>query len=653
MTDTTVTSRARASAAFDRALMHPLACAATAVALILVFSWTFIANPGRVAPGDDPAFYTWRTESLLSEPPATILETTGPDDVLAGGYRVTTPVFGGLLRRLLGIAPETTTMILTVSIRVLIALLLGGFAFRHHRDPLAFHMVALGSASLLLTPPFFGYLDNLLCLMFLAASLFLLEAVRTSWAARAVFVVLLFLAGMTHPTTLVFFCLVLGAMAALRLITRRLDFASVVREDLPLLAAAAFAAVAVVAVWRLGAWGPGVSLSEAAVPPPASEDFFFTRLTDWIRALRPLLNGPLFAVGIVSLLVAGRRAGENELSRVALAWLLPLVGVFGFLAGLAYPYYRFFNTTLAWVLLVAFGAAVAARFFILRAERAGPIVLVGLVAIGAVFVTNFSSGYPRWNDPDEAWLTDAQQTDFRALRGALEESGDGRPVVFVIDADVTERVRIYGFMKFSANVARHALPHGYLDRGHVYLGDLANFLAGETTPGPNDDYRAISAATLADANSTSVGPVIVVPEVFNRTGANAALFDMVTRPRVVPPEVWTVSDGVVRSGDEVVGEAGPPPSGSPLRVVLVAAGLLLFCGVGLLALRGLLPGLGLAEALGLAPALAVAFLTVTGFVVLALARAPLSPALAWITVVLAAGAAALIGSRRGEPAVLR
>lgn len=648
MTRTILSPRARGPRGrAERALGHPVALVATAAALLLIFSWTFIVDPGRVAPGDDPAFYTWRTEALLSEEPATILDTTGPQDVLTGGYRVTTPVLGGILRRTLGIAPETTTIILTVGVRVLIALLLAGFAFRHREDPLVFHAVAFGSAGLLLTPPFFGYLDNLLCLLFLTSSLFFLERLRASWGARVVFFVLLFLAGLTHPTTLLFFCLVLGAMAALRLVTRRFDVKSVVHDDLPGLASAFLAAVAVVAVWRLGAWGPAVALSEAAVPPPAGADFFSARLGDWVAAMRPLLNGPLLVAGVAAVAAGDRRdLGENELRRVALVWLVPLVGVFGFAVGLAYPYYRFFNTTLAWVLLVGVGAAAAIRYFIARARTAGPVALVGVVGVAAVLVTNFASGYPRWNDADEAWLTAAQQTEFAAVRNALEQKGDGRPVVFVVDTSAAELVRVYGFMKLAANSSRHALPHGYLDRGHVYLGDVPAFLERRATPGPNDDYRALSQATLDDAPEEAMEPLVIVARSLNTSGANARLFDAGT-PR--PPRgVWIVSDASVTTGGNAVAPAPGAADASVARIAIAGAGLLLLCVIGALA-AARLPDVRVADVLGLVPALTMAFVTVTGFVVLAIARAPLSSPLAWWSVAVAAGGAWLLRMPREAP----
>ena len=641
MTRTILSPRAaRGRGGGERILAHPLAFAIVALSLLLAFSWTFIVHRGRAAPGDDPAFYTWRTEALLSEEPATVLEATGPQDVLAGGYRVTTPVLGGILRRTLGIAPETTTIILTVGIRVLIALLLAGFAFRHDRDPLVYHAVAFGSASLLLAPPFFGYLDNLLCLLFLTASLFFLEGLRTSWTARAVFFGLLFLAGMTHPTTLVFFCFVLGAMSLLRWFARGRDLKSVLRQDASRLVTAAAAALAVVAVWRVGAWGPAASLSEAAVPPPADESFFFTRLVDWVSAMDPVLNTPLLVVGLVTVVAAGRRSvGDDDLRLVSVAWLLPLVGIFGFVAGFAYPYYRLFNTTLAWVLLIGIGGAALARFFITRARTVGPLALVGILGIVTIFVANFASDYPRWDAADEAWLTSAQEAEFAAVRSALEEHGDDRPVVFVVDSTAEDRVRVYGFMKFSANVSRHGLPHGYLDRGHVYLGDVDRLLAGEATPGSNAAYREISEATLEDARAAGSRPVVIVAESFNRSGANAGLFDK--RPGVphVPPRgAWVVADGSVRAGREELAAAAGPDAGSPVRVLWTGAGLLLLLAVGAVAVR-VLPDASVADALGLVPALTIAFLTFAGFIVLAVVRAPLSTSVAWASVAAAAAGA--------------
>src|ERR671914_733377 len=175
MTDTAVTSESRrrepgagaGAAAIDRWLGHPLAFVATALVLFVIFGQTFVTNPDRVAPGDDPAYYTWRAEALLSEEPAQLLEIKGPRDVLAGGYRVSSIVVGGILRRVSDIHPFTYTILFTVSLRCLTALLLAGFAFRVRVLPFFFLWVYSGGGGFFLPPPFYGYLDNMLCLFFL------------------------------------------------------------------------------------------------------------------------------------------------------------------------------------------------------------------------------------------------------------------------------------------------------------------------------------------------------------------------------------------------------------------------------------------------------------------------------------------------------
>jgi hypothetical protein len=269
MSESTVASRPappsspaqRPESRLERALGSPVAFVATALILLVIFGQTFVTNPDRVAPGDDPAFYTWRTEALISETPADLLEIKGPRDVLAGGYRVASPIIGGLLRHVGNVHPFTYTIILTVSLRCLTALLLAGFAYRCRRDPLLFHSVAFASASLFLTPPFYGYLDNMLCLFLLASSLFFIAPSRDSWRARIVFGLFMLLSGLTHPTTTIIFFFVLCALAGVHLLVRKLDWHSVARDDGPVLLSGFVSLIAIYAIWKIGLWGESVSLS--------------------------------------------------------------------------------------------------------------------------------------------------------------------------------------------------------------------------------------------------------------------------------------------------------------------------------------------------------------------------------------------------------
>ena len=657
MASSTLTERVRprpglpSASRLDGWLGHPAAFLATTAILLLIFGWTFLANPGRPAPADDPAYYSWRTEALIANDPVTLLEATGPLDMYSGGYRVTTPVIASFFRELGGAALLTPTALLAVGLRVVIPLLLAGFAYRQRRDPLIFHAVAFGSASLLLTPPFGGYLDNVLTLFFLGASLYFIEPSRRSWPARLVFAGLLVLSGLTHPTTLAIFCVVLGAMAAARWIFRGFDLRSVLRDDGPLLASAFAAAVVTYLIWKVGIWGKSAPLSDAALPPPADAEFFKTRLGGWLEAMRPILNGPLFLLGAAGLLAAGKRAAEDELARVSIVWLAPLAGIFGFLAGVAYPYYRFFNTTLAWILLVGVGIYFAARWFLAVSARGGAstLALLGIVALAVVVGTNFTSGLEQshWNDVADAWLKPAQQGELQPVRALLAEQDPDSPVVFVVDDAALEEVRIYGFAKLAGNVTRYAVPAEMQDRTAYYLGSLDSFEAGQPSERDDDEYyRELSEASLDDVRKvleTAEGhaPVVVVPSVFNATGANAG--------RVEDGALVLTGSGTTQA---VADDLAPPEDedGSFLRIPIMLVVLALLGIPGWLLLKGTLPDAGLSDALGLVPALAAALLALCGVIVLAVARAPFGTGLQWAAFALALVLAGLVFWRgRGSP----
>ncbi|MDQ4143102.1 MAG: hypothetical protein M3198_05030, partial [Actinomycetota bacterium] len=631
-----------------RILGHPLAFLATAAILLALFGWTFVANPDRVAPTKDPAYYTWRTETLISESPKTLLDVEGAYEMFSGGHRVAASVLGGYLRDIPAISSLNTTVLLMVGVPVLTALLVAGFAYRYRRDPLVFHVVAFGVASLYLTPPFVGYLDNVLALMFVAAALWFIGPARVSWAGRAALFIFLLLTGFTHPTTLVIFCATLGVVSVLRLIFRKFDLRSVIRDDFALLATAFLAAVTTFLIWQIGLWGKKTALAEAALPPPYDSDFFVDRLLDWLGDMTPILNGPLLLIGLVGLFVAGRRWAEDDFSVVTFAWLAPLVGIFGFVLGKAYPYYRFLNTTLSWVLLVGLGAYFLIRFVQGRMKGRGTVgtavtVLVA-VAVGAVFALNFSKGYESagWNDPNKGWLSNTERAGLDALRLALlgasgsDEGGSGRvdadqiveqdrPVVFVIDSE-TEGFQVWGETKLAGNTSRYGLPAGLVDDGYLYLGSVVNFLRGEPTYvgqsakpveecaikelGDNT-YNCLSVALNDDAESaierSGVEPIVVVADIFNQTGANAefaagedgtteeSVEGLVGGPGTAigdpqAREVWTVTgDTVTRNGEEFTVTTEEEEGAGILHLLRVLACIALLLVPGVLALRFFLP----------------------------------------------------------------
>ena len=683
----------------ERILGHPVAFLVTAALLLALFGWTFVANQDRVAPTKDPAYYTWRTETLISEDPQTLLEVEGAHEMFSGGHRVAASVIGGYLRRVPAVSSLNTTVLLMVGVPVLTALLVAGFAYRHRRDPLIFHVVALGVASLYLTPPFVGYLDNVLCLMFLAAALWFIGPARTSWPGRAGLFMFLLLAGFTHPTTLVIFCVTLGAVSLLRLIFRRFDLRSVIRDDLAMLATAFVAALVTFAIWQLGLWGKATSLTEAALPPPYDSAFFLERMGDWVAAMTPVLNGPLLIIGLVGLFVGGRRWVEDEFGVVTFAWLAPLAGLFGFVGGLTYPYYRFFNTTLSWVVLVGLGGYLLIRFVSGRLTDRGTAgtvatVLVAL-AVGAVFALNLAKGYDvaGWNDPNKGWLSNEERSGLDALRvNLLAATGSGgeeaesveldqgveedRSVVFVIDSE-TEGFQVWGETKLAGNTSRYGLPAGLVDQGYLYLGSVENFLNDEPTfvgdgERPTEEcaidrlgdntYNCLSVALLDDARAgierAGTEPIVVVADIFNATGSNVDFVesggDLPEGTERLGTEVWTVSgDEVTRDGQTSTVSTEEDEGTTPLHVVRVLLCLALLLLPGAIALRFFLPGATFGEAVAIVPALGIGMLTLVGIVVLALVRSPFSSVLAWACVALTIVVAAVLSVRQTRPAPAR
>lgn len=606
---------------------HPIGFLVTAAILVLVFGWTFFANPGRPAAADDPAYYQWHTEALLANEPSVLLGIDGPLDMYAGGYRVATPVVGGLMRRILDVAPITPTILIGLGLRVVVPLLLAGFAYRWRRDPLLWHATAFFTASLFPTPPFAGYLDNVMTLLFLGASLYMIEPMRRSWAARVTFVGLLLAAGFTHPTTLAIFCLALFVAAALLFVARGFSLRTTLVDDGWMLGGALAGAALTYGTWKLGVWGVSASLGDAAVPPPADAAFFQKRLGGWLRSFRLPLNGPLFAIGLVGIVRRGRDAMEEILHRITLAWLVPLVGIAGVALELAYPYYRFFNTTTAWLLLIGIGAYLVARFGLDLARRWGfPIVsIVIFLVLGAVVFGNFRSGLDEtgWNDPGDAWIKPDERRDLDALRANL--AGETRPIVFVVDDENPEEVRIYGFLKRAGNVLRYAVPADRLDETAVYLGSLDNYLAGRPTD-RDPYYRELSAASLTNTRDV-VGdedPIVVLADVFNETGSNVGA--------AVDTEIIHVRDGTTVGGDATErGEHLPLTTSNGalhLVLVIVLGALLLLPGVWLT--RWIFPEADWSDLLGLVPALATAAFALVGIAVLGVTASPLTEATAWL-----------------------
>jgi hypothetical protein len=420
----------------------------------------------------------------------------------------------------------------------------------------------------------------------------------------------------------------------------------------------------VYAVWKIGIWGQTAALGEAAVPPPANSAFFMKRMLGWVAALRPGLNGPLFALGFIGLLLTGKRALEDDFTRPALVWLLPLVGSFGFLAGLAYPYYRFFNTTVSWVLLVGVGLYFAIRFLLEVAGRGGlaRVALVGVVLLAYVVATNFTKGFEQvgWNDIEEAWISPDEIEEMDVVRANLN-GGPDVPVVFVTDVANPAPERAYGWLKLVANVARYGVELGQQDRTFVYLGSVENYLAGKPSDGAAPNYRELSQASLDDAEAgieaAREDPIVVAAAVWNFEGANTELVEGGQVPVAEGADLLVVSGAEART-DQGAARAGDAAGGGEagwLNLARTIAGLLLLLVPGFFAARAALPDAGTAELVGLVPALAMAALGLGGIAVLAIVAAPLSAPRAWIILGLVAAALGVLlaAVRRGLTSAAR
>jgi hypothetical protein len=658
----------------NRWLGHPVAYVLTLVILLTAFGWTFVSNPERGAPTRDPAFYTWRTDALLHEEPRALLDVTGPLGLSSGGYRVSPPVIGAFLSNVAGMAPRSAVATIMVGLPVVTAALLAGFATRRRRDPLLWHAVAFGSAGMLLTPPFVGYLDNVLSLFFVVGALWFIEPARATWRGRIGFGFLLLTAALTHPTTVAIFDLTLGAMALAYFIfvggTFRERLKATWNRDAWVLGIAVAVDIVLYVVWKGGIWGKSISLSESALLFPYDSDFFLARMDQWVDAMRPVLNGPLFAIGIVGLLATGRRWVDDELARVSIVWLAPLVGSFGFLAGLAYPYYRFFNTTLAWVLLVGIGAYFAMRFFIATARRGGAyrLSLLGVAAVVFILGTNFTVGFDlsTWQDPSRGWLPAHKREALDNLRAHIDANTDpDQAIVFVLDNEPEPTLaQIWGWTQVWSNTSRYALPEGRVEHGYVYQGSLENFLAGEPTVTGDAAYDEMALASFEDAQAgierADREPLVIVYEEFNPAGANFEIAAGDAPVVSTDTEVWVVSEegqitrwvgGETRDLEVPVLKTLNLRTQSPWdhtpRALLGVIALLL---PGFLALRWFLPDAGLAESAGMAVALSLAAVVLLGMAALAVTRSPFGAGLAWACVAIAVAASAVLLFFRRTPA---
>jgi MFS family permease len=647
--------------------------AGVAALLLVGLGWRFLVDGTLSAPTRDPAWYTWRAQLLMHASPETIIREWGPFGMFSGGYRVTVPLAGALLQRTAGIGSVSFSTILMTGIPVLTALTLGAFAYRHRRDPLLFVLTMLVTGALFLSTPYVGYLDNLMGLYLLALTLPFLSAARTSGGARTAVGLFMALATLTHPTTVAIYVLVLGGLGGLHLLTHRFSFPKALDAYGPMLTAAAVGTAAGLAFWVAGLWGETAPFADAALPPPYPMEVFRTTLGEWIGSLYPLISGPLIVVAIAAIAARTlRREALDDHERMSLLWMLPYLGVLGFLAGLTYPYYRFMNTTLGVMLLIGFGAWVLVRWLGRRGVALGAVGLVVVVgAFGFMFLDGLRGQWAA-DGPRDRWF----HPDYRVPMASVSEYAshlpEDVPIVFV--NDYPARRVAWGWSKTFANVGRAGLEGDQAERSTIYFGHLEDFVAGQPSEEGEPTYDRVSRGFFDESQATlerfDEPPAAFLVGAFNVGSSNEALADTDVPIGRLPSGYVAIGPGVVllqgeglqpvdaaamaaaqQVGDAAEAYLADPPGvlDDPLHLLRVIAVLALLLVVpGLIAARYFQLEDGVVR-LALVPGISIGLLLAAGSVVVAVTRSPIGTGHAWAAVALAVLAAvglSLLARRR-------
>ncbi len=631
---------------------RPWAILAVVAAIVLAISWQFITDASRAVPAFDTAYYQWRVEYLLENSPGALIQVRGAEGALAGGYRVAEPVLGALMRTVGGVAAPVPTIVLSILFRVLAAAGMAAFAWKHRRNWLVFYLSLLTIPALFFLQRFFGYMDNFMTAALLAGVLVLMDRMPESWGARIAVTAFLFLAGLSHPTTLVIFLAAMGAVAAYRFLRERSLLAALRSEGL-IVATGTVAVILTAAFWLGGLWGPTSSFSDAAVPPPETVDFFINRSVGVLESLEPfspvLILFPLMAVGFVSLIVKVVRDKEY-FAEVTVAWTIPLLGMLGFLIGAAYPYFRFFNATLSPLLLAAVGLSLLILWPLrigLRAVRV-PVAAVGIAFVTLILGVWWQRGLESWNT-NRTWLTPQIRGTMDAASAYLDTEPRGRQALFVTDAQPNGIVP-YGAYKEHANAINAGLDGDQIDDVTLFFGRIEDLEAGRPSISSDPPYNRISADTAEVAipliEEERSNLVVFVPAVFNEHSTNAEFLASCFPDRcvqlgrnglVVLPDVGGIDQPAVDAANRAASEARAFAAEPPGPLQNLGGTLLAALRLGLLLL---LPGWlfyrrfgrrSWPEGIALVPLFSIASVTTVGVFAMAVLRSPFTPVVGWVS----------------------
>ena len=653
-------------------LGSPLVLVVAIAVLLLAFGWTFLRDPSISAPTRDPAWYTWRSNLMLHDDPGLIAGDWGPFSMFGGGYRVAVPLYGSLLQRVAGIDLYTFSAFMMIGVPVLAGLALGVFVTRERRDPLLFLVTMLATAALFMTTPYVGYLDNITVLFVLSLVLAFYVPGRTSWGARVALFLLGWVAAYVHPTTCVVFGASLMAAFGLHLLTSRFRVGAALNRDGPSLMSVGFGMIFGLGTWLLAPWGVAGSLADAALPPPYTREVFLKRLGGWVDSLQPAITFPLIALAIGWVIYRSwndRRPADTA-GTISAMWLLPLLGMFGWVAGAAYPYYRFMNATAALMALLGIGAWVAMAWLLRRQGATRVAAWVGVLAIVASlgFVWVKGRDAARWADPNNQWIDQSTRTALTSARAVVEHEPEDRPIVFLLNFGDT--YQSYGWSKTFTNVSRTGLPGDAVKRSMSYFGDVNAFLSDEPTVLSDDTYNKMSRGfhrELTELRREYEGPPIAfLVRQFNTNTVNEEFLDS-GAPNLVPlgSDIAVVTgEGLTTPTDEAVEAARaseaevaefyadhPGPLGNLGHTLWVVVALALLLVVPGLLAAGFLGVEGTWQRIALVPGISIALTVLSGVVVVATTRSAFGVAHGWATFGLATAVG--LGLRVGRAPILR
>lgn len=629
---------------------RPWVGAVVVLAVALAMGWQFITDASRAVPALDTAYYQWRVEFLLHHDPGAMIELRGAVGALAGGYRVAEPVLGALMRTVGGVGAAVPTVMLSIMFRILCALGMAAFAWRHRRNWLLFYLTVLAVPALFLLQRFFGYMDNFMTLALLAGVLVLMDRMAESWGARIAVTAFLFIAGLSHPTTLAIFLLSMGAVAGYRLVRDR-SLLSALRAQGLIIATGTVAVILTAAFWLGGLWGPASSFSDAAVPPPADVAYFVTRSVGVLESLEPffplLVLFPLMALALVHLVVRVVRRREY-FAELTAAWTLPLLGMLGFLIGAAYPYFRFFNATVAPELLAALGLFLliwgASR---IRGMAGRTVTGAAVLAVGFVLATWWSNGLSAWN-AGATWLTPEVRETTAAASGYLRATPQHERALFVVDAQGAAPLP-YGEYKNFANAINAGLDGDQIADVSIFYGRIEDLVDGRASTFGDTVYDDIAAETAQQAVPVLRGGNVVVfmPAIMNEQSTNADFLSgcgpdecteigdtgLYLLPRVGetadPPAVAAAAARAEDARAFADDPPGPLAGFGGTLASIVRLGLLLVLPGWLFYRR--FQRRSWPEALAVVPLFSIASTTTVGLFAVALLRGPFTPAVGWLS----------------------